>query len=149
MSANDAKIEFDRRNLKSWYETFYGRKPDLTNLGDADILKFNFFSELPWIRIFNLSTRNYLDNWQEKEKDEHFISQALTTLRSLYTFVFSMPQNLFKKFKEANKPINRKAPKILKKSMLIKTERWEKIIALRSKSVNKEEDINILFNKSE
>lgn len=89
----------------------------------------------------NKLTKECLDNWQTIEKEDWYKGIALSTLRSLYTFV---------KNHEPNTSTNRFMHKKFKPNELVKVERYDKLIEEVSQNVKGKFDkpkMNNFFNK--
>ena len=78
MPLKQAMKEFSRNNFKTCYGTFYGRKPDLTDLTDTDILKVQSFSQVPSFALFTEKVQQALDRWQKQEKNNAYVKTVIS-----------------------------------------------------------------------
>jgi len=99
--------------------------PALTDLYDPEILKHQTFSQVPSVQVLRDKIQDYLDSWKTLEKDDHYISKALGTLRSLYKYIknrvppVSLSKEVHHKFMQ---------------NQLIKNERHDKVYVSRARS---------------
>jgi len=129
---NKAKQEYTKAKFKSNYGTFFGRKPDLTDYKDMNILKFKKFSQLKCCKILNKATLEYLDNWQATKEHQDYLGMALYSIKSLFTF-FKLYEPTLSTQKEIHSNYD--------KSEKIKAERYDKMLTtittnLKYKNVN-------------
>jgi hypothetical protein len=128
LTFHDALKEYQKLKFVSSYGAFYGRKPALEDLTDGTILRSQKFSRLPWTQIINSRTKKYLDSWQEIEYEEYYKGLALSTLRSMNTYV----QN-----HQPSTSTSRVSYKKFIKDELVKVERYDKLIEQVSINVRK------------
>lgn len=114
-----ARLEYSREKFKSNYGIFFGRKPDLTDYKDMNILKFKKFSELKSSKIFNKKTLEFLDKWQEIKEHPDYLGMALYTMKALFTYF---------KICEPNTTTQRAIHIPCEDSERIKPERYDKIM---------------------
>lgn len=79
--------QYNKMKFVSSYGAFYGRIPALADLTDTTALKTKKFSNLPCCSILKQDAKNYLDSWQSLEKEQEYVAMAISTLRSLNTYI--------------------------------------------------------------
>ena len=140
MTYRQARVAYAKMNFKSSYGEVFGRKPNLTDLTDTEILKHQTFSQVPSLSVIKTKVQEYLDSWQKIEKDDHYISQVISTLRSLFKYIKNRVPPI---------SVNRETHRKFLTNQLIKIERYDKMLTLRTKSVIKnKQDLKTLMIQS-
>ncbi|CAI2365486.1 unnamed protein product [Moneuplotes crassus] len=134
----DAMKEYQKLKYKSSYGSFYGRKPALEDLTDITILNSQQFSQLPCTKILTKSARIALDLWQKIEPEAIYKGLALSTLRSLNTYILKSEPTI-----SSSRIFHRR----FKPAELNKVERYDKLIEKISMSVKKKFQIERKANK--
>jgi hypothetical protein len=130
---------YTRNNFRTQYGTFYGRRPDLTDLTDTEILKQQKFSQVPCCKVINSKTVEYLDQWQFLEKDDLYIKQVISTLRGLYKIIRSRIPPV-----STNTEMHRR----FNKNEIIQNKRFDVLMSIRANSVENKCDPVLLKSKS-
>jgi hypothetical protein len=104
---------------KSCYGTFFGRKPDLTDYKDVNILKIKKFSQLDCSFVLNKQMVKALDTWQMTKEHPDYLGMALYTIKSLHTF--------FKRF-QPTESTQRTSYRRTRSEDFVKSERFDSII---------------------
>lgn len=76
-SPNFQKLKkiYSNQQLKSCYGTFFGRKPDLTDYKDMNILKYRKFSQLQCTQMLNPAVVAHLDQWQTTREHPDYLGK--------------------------------------------------------------------------